>query len=224
MDVGRARGLQIVCGAANARAGVKAPVALVGARIAGGREIHKARIGEVVSSGMICSAAELELGEQAGAILELDADAATGADLARHLQLHDHVFDLALTPNRGDCLGMRGIAREVAALTGAPLRAAPIPPVRATSRTAPPVRIEHKQGCPRYVGRVISGINGAARTPDWMRERLRRAGLRSLGVIVDITNYIMLELGQPMHAFDFSHISDGIVVRPAAPRRDPDTA
>jgi len=215
VEAGRGRRLRVVCGAANVAAGLKAPLALPGATLAGGRRIETSAIHGVESEGMLCSAAELGLGDDASGLLVLDADAPVGAPLARALGLDDVVLALDLTPNRGDCLSVAGVAREVAALTGARLTPPRTrkPRVRARRRVA--VKIEARADCPRYAGRVVQDIDPAARTPDWMRERLRRAGVRSLHPVVDITNYVMLELGQPMHAFDLARLRGSVRVRHA---------
>ncbi len=213
--VGRTRALKIVCGAPNARVGLKSPVALIGAELPGGIRITKTRIRDIVSSGMLCSSAELGLGDDAAGILELDADATTGESLNQYLKLEDRVLDIDLTPNRGDCLCISGISREVATLHGAQRKVPRLKAVQALSRSRLPIDIEAPEDCPRYVGRVIQGIDISAKTPDWIRERLRKSGLRGISLAVDITNYVMLELGQPMHAFDLDRIQRGIVVRHA---------
>lgn len=207
--------LTIVCGAPNARAGLKAPLAVVGAKLPGGMAIGKAKMRGVESSGMLCSAKELGIAADAEGLLELPVDAPVGADLRQYLDLEDTVIELKLTPNRGDCLSIAGLAREVAALSAAR--------VEAMSLQAPADAHAHLRGitvpaaadCPVYLGRVFSGIDPAARTPLWMRRRIERAGLRCVSLVVDITNYVMLELGQPLHAFDHDRLSGGIVVRRA---------
>ncbi len=207
--------LQIVCGASNARVGIKVPVALVGAILPDDLHIKKAKLRGVPSSGMLCSARELGLAEEADGLLELPADTQPGRDLRDCLQLEDVTIELGLTPNRGDCMSIAGVAREVAVLNRLPLRHPPVEAQAARHENTFPVSIEAQRACPRYVGRVIRGLDPAAETPLWMRERLRRSGVRSLGVVVDVTNYVMLELGQPMHAFELERLSGKIRVRMA---------
>jgi phenylalanyl-tRNA synthetase beta chain len=206
---------QVVCGAANVVAGMHAPLALPGARLPGGIEIREAELRGVRSQGMLCSASELGLEDASQGLLDLGRDAPVGKPLAQALGLDDVVLDVELTPNRGDCLSIAGLAREVAALTGAALRAPRITPVRATSRRSFPVVLEAPQDCPRYAGRVIEGIRADASTPLWLKERLRRSGIRSIHPVVDVTNYVMLELGQPMHAFDLGRLRGQVRVRHA---------
>lgn len=215
VDAGQGRPLEIVCGADNAARGVKAPVALAGSRLPNGTRIERSEIRGVESQGMLCSAVELGLAESASGLLLLENTATVGAKMARHLRLDDTIFDIELTPNRGDCLSMAGIAREVGVLTGARLKEPPIDRARAKTRRTVKVRLKAGQDCPRYVGRVIENVNLAATTPDWMIERLRRAGVRSISPVVDVTNYVMLELGQPMHAFDLNLLAGHIEVRHA---------
>ena len=213
VDVGDATPRQIVCGAPNVRVNMLAPTALPGARLPGGQAIGETALRGVRSQGMLCSARELGLSEDASGLMALPADAPVGENLRLALGLDDLVIDLDLTPNRGDCLSVAGIARECAALTGTALTPVPVPPVGAATEQTFPVELRASADCPRYVGRVIRGVNPSAPTPLWMVERLRRAGVRSLGPLVDVTNYVMLELGQPMHAFDLARLQGGIVVR-----------
>jgi phenylalanyl-tRNA synthetase beta chain len=215
VNAGKGVLLDIVCGAANAAAGMKAPVALAGATLPDGSVIKKTQIRGVESCGMLCSAQELGLAESASGLLELDRDARPGTPLTEYLALDDVVLEIDLTPNRGDCLSVAGIARELAALTGARLRAPAIKPVPVTLRHRLAVRLEAARDCPHYVGRVIAGVDPRATTPLWMKERLRRGGMRSIHPVVDVTNYVMLELGQPMHAFDLDKLSGAIHVRHA---------
>ena len=214
VDTGVAR-VQVVCGAPNARAGMKAPLATVGAKLPGGLEIRKARLRGVESFGMLCSARELGLSEESSGLLDLPQDLATGTPLVEALGLDDTILEVNLTPNRGDCMSVLGIAREVAALTGQPLPPPGIAPVRADSDAKVPVELTPQAGCIRFASRVITGLDAGAQAPLWMQERLRRAGLRPINAVVDVTNYVMLELGQPMHAYDRREVDGGIVVRRA---------
>ncbi len=208
--------ISVVCGAPNARAGMKVPLARVGATLPGGITIKRTRLRGVESAGMLCSARELGLGDDADGLLELPAALETGADLRAVLALDDTVLEINLTPNRGDALSMLGLARELAVLAGTSL-ALPAPaPVPAGSHERLPVRLLAPAACARFAGRVIRGVDAGRPTPLWMRERLRRAGLRSLGPLVDVTNYVMLELGQPMHAYDLRRLQERIDVRWAA--------
>ncbi|WP_423909902.1 phenylalanine--tRNA ligase subunit beta [Candidatus Spongiihabitans sp.] len=219
VDVSKSRNLSIVCGAVNAKTGMKTAVALAKARLPGRQvsagEIHAREIHGVKSNGMLCSAAELGLADSSDGIFEFDSGADVGRAVGDYLDLQDYVFQLELTPNRGDCLSIAGVAREVATLTGANLNIPEISKAKIVSRTALKVQLKAPEGCPRYVGRAITNIDMQAKTPDWMVERLRRSGMRSINPIVDITNYVMHELGQPMHAFDLKKIRGGIVVRMA---------
>ena len=207
--------MQVVCGAPNVRAGLKVPFAMIGARLPGDFKIKKAKLRGVESNGMLCSAVELQLGEDNSGLLELPADAPVGSNLRDYLQLDDSCIEIDLTPNRGDCLSLRGRAREVGARYGGPytpLRVEPVVPVHADTR---PVALLTPQACPRYVGRIIRNVDITRPTPQWMVERLRRSDIRSINAVVDVTNYVMLELGQPMHAFDLAEIDGGIEVRKA---------
>ena len=203
---------EVVCGAPNVRPGMKAPLAKVGATLpdltVGAREVRG-----VVSQGMLCAAAELGLGDDANGLLELPAGSIAGDDLGTALELDDHCIELDLTPNRGDCLSLRGIAREVGVLNDAPVRMPECAPVAPVIDDAFPVEIAAGEGCPRYLGRVVRGVDVRRSVPLWLSERLRRCGLRSIDPIVDVTNYVLLELGQPMHAFDLDALREGIVVR-----------
>jgi len=206
--------LQIVCGASNVRAGIKVPLARVGAKLPGGMEIKQAKLRGVESFGMLCSARELGLAEESSGLLELSSALSVGQDLVKALALDDYIFEINLTPNRGDCMSVLGVAREVAALRGALLQPALQKPVSSTDTQTFPVSIE-SSGCQKFVSRVIRGVTPNAVAPDWLRERLRRAGVRSINAIVDITNYVLLELGQPMHAYDLRRLHERIVVRQA---------
>ncbi len=205
---------QVVCGAPNARAGVLTALALPGSELPGGITVEAAQIRGVASAGMLCSAAEMGLGDDAAGILELD-DGTCGTALAEVLALDDVSIEFKLTPNRGDCLSLRGLAREIGVLNGLPVRHQDATPTAAQSEAVFPVTLADPAGCPRYLGRVIEGIDINAQAPLWMKERLRRCGLRSINAVVDVTNYVMLELGQPMHAFDLSVLSKRIIVRRA---------
>ncbi len=213
VGTGQAEPLQIVCGAPNVRAGGKYPLALIGARLPGDFKIKKSKLRGMESYGMLCSARELGLSEDHQGLMELPADAQTGQDLQVLLGLDDTLIEIDLTPNRGDCLGVEGIAREVGTLTRSPVNPLVVEaiPERVTDRLA--IDVQAPQACPRYLGRVIRGIDPMATTPLWMQERLRRGGLRSIDPVVDVTNYVLLELGQPMHAFDLAQLSGGIRVR-----------
>ncbi|HKE96808.1 MAG TPA: phenylalanine--tRNA ligase subunit beta, partial [Povalibacter sp.] len=209
--------LQIVCGAPNVRVGMKAPLALIGAKLPNGIEIRKAKLRGVESSGMLCSARELGLDEDASGLLDLPSSLTTGQDLSQALALDDILLEVNLTPNRGDCMSVQGVAREVAATRATSLKGPALTPVAATIKDTFPVRLEATAACPKFAGRVIRGIRAGARSPAWMQERLRRAGLRPISAIVDVTNYVMLELGQPMHAYDLNKLRGAIVVRWARP-------
>lgn len=217
VNTGEAETYPVVCGAPNARAGLVTAFARPGSVLPGGQQISVAEIRGVRSAGMLCSEQELDLGEASEGIMELPNDAPLGASLAAYLQLEDQVFDIELTPNRGDCLSIRGLARELAARNRTLITGVERHPVPAQIDTTMPVELLHPQACSRYVGRVIRHIDPAAVTPVWMQERLRRAGVRPLSAVVDVTNYVMLELGQPMHAFDFDQLQGGIRVRLAEP-------
>jgi len=210
VDVGGRAPRTVVCGAPNVEVGGKVAVALPGAKLPGlpGMTVAKRAIAGMESAGMICSPAELGLDERADGVLQLDADAAPGMPLADHLGLGDQILELELTPNRGDCLSVQGVAREVAALFGAKLRAPAGLDAKTTvtERTKLPVELRAPRACPRYAGRAVCGADLSARTPDWLMERLRRGGARSVNIAVDITNYVMLELGQPLHAFDLGKL------------------
>ena len=207
--------LQIVCGAPNARAGMKAPLATVGTTMPGGMEIKQAKLRGVESLGMLCSARELGLADDASGLLELPAELRNGEPLTTALALDDTLIEINLTPNRGDCMGVLGVAREAAVLTGATLTGPHLHPVHAQSSDRFPVELAPGAGCARFAARVIRGVRPDAQAPLWMRERLRRAGLRPISAVVDVTNYVMLELGQPMHAYDLRELDGGIVVRRA---------
>ncbi len=213
VDVGQAQLLQIVCGAPNVAVGMHAPTAVIGALLPGDFKIKKSKLRGIESQGMLCSAKELGLSEDASGLWALPADSVPGTDLRAWLELDDQVIEVDLTPNRGDCLSVQGVAREVALLNHCPLQRPAIEPVVPQIDDQFPVTLQAPEHCPRYIGRIVRGVNAQAVTPMWLQERLRRAGVRSLGPLVDVTNYVMLELGQPMHAFDLAQLSGGIVVR-----------
>ncbi|MGB5410514.1 MAG: phenylalanine--tRNA ligase subunit beta [Woeseiaceae bacterium] len=202
--------IDIVCGAPNVRVGLKTPLAKPGVKLPNGLKLRKSKIRGVVSNGMLCSAVELGLGDESDGIMELPEDAPLGTPLNDYLHLPDAVIDVDLTPNRGDCFSILGIARDVAALTGASLKAAHFDVPAATIDDVYPVELVEPAGCPRFAGRVVRGVNLKARSPLWMVERLRRAGLREIHPVVDVTNYVMLELGQPLHAYDLAKLQGTI--------------
>ena len=217
VDAGGGVSLTIVCGAPNAAVGMVAALAQPGAVLPDGTVIRESPVRGVVSQGMLCSAKELGLDEDASGLLVLDAALAPGTPLVEALALDDTLLTLKLTPNRADCLSILGVAREVCAITGTPLVAPETTPVDARSTASHPVRVEDVQGCPRFASRVIDNVNANAATPEWMKQRLERSGIRSIAAIVDITNYVMLELGQPLHAYDRARLEGDIVVRFANP-------
>ena len=218
VDVGQAQPLSIVCGAPNARVGIKVPCALVGAELPAGEDgktflIKLSQLRGVESQGMLCSAKELHLSQENAGLLELSLDATVGQNIREHLQLDDTLFTLKLTPNLAHCLSVYGIARELSALTGAPLRQVEFPSVNVQTQEVLPVRVEATDLCGRFSGRVLKNVNPKATTPAWMVERLSRCGQRSVSPLVDISNYVMFELGRPSHIFDLDKINDGLVVR-----------
>ncbi|MBP6800040.1 MAG: phenylalanyl-tRNA synthetase, beta subunit [Pseudomonadota bacterium] len=212
VDAGQGELLQIVCGAPNAAAGIKIPCALVGADLAG-FGIKAAKLRGVESFGMLCSAKELGISDESGGLLVLPEDAPVGTDLRDYLALDDTLFTIKLTPNRADCLSLTGIAREVAALTGSPLSLVACAPVAAAHADTRAIVLDAPEACPRYAGRIIRGVDAKASTPEWMKQRLLRSGIRSISALVDVTNYVMLELGQPLHAFDNAKLAGAIHVR-----------
>ena len=218
VDAGTGSLLNIVCGAPNVAAGMKVPCALVGATLPPGPDgkpfaIRRAKMRGVESEGMLCSAKELGMSDDHSGLLPLPADARIGADVRVLLGLNDTLFTIKLTPNRADALSVLGVARDVAAITGVPLVPLVIPPVPAVNGTVFPVTISAPGGCGRFAGRVIDKVNAAAPTPAWMVERLARAGQRSISALVDVTNYVMLELGRPLHVYDLDKLAGGIDVR-----------
>ncbi len=215
VNVGEANPLTIVCGAANVAVGVKVPCARIGAVLPGDFAIKQAKVRSVESFGMLCSAKELGLAEESSGLWLLSGDAPVGKPLREYLELDDKLFTLKLTPNRSDCSGMVGVAREVAALTGSALNPVKVQVQPVTLNEQLPVKVADARGCPLYCGRLVRGVNAAAATPAWMLRRLERSGLRGISAVVDITNYVMLEMGQPMHAFDVARLSGGVTVRKA---------
>ena len=213
VDIATSERLQIVCGAPNAAVGMLAPCALEGATLPGGLTIERQAVRGVESRGMLCSARELGLSDDASGLLRLDDGLAPGTDVRTALALDDNLFTLKLTPNRADCLSIIGVAREVAALTGAPLSPPDASVVPVTTQATRALRVEDADACPRFAGRVIEGIDAKAQTPAWMKERLERSGIRAISAVVDITNYVMLELGQPLHAYDDRLLEGSLVVR-----------
>ena len=206
---------QVVCGAPNVRPGLKIPFAMIGAELPGDFKIKKAKLRGVESNGMLCSASELQISEENDGLMELPVDAPVGQDIRAYLDLDDASIEVDLTPNRGDCLSLAGLAREVGALYDAPVSCPEIAAVAPSHDEVRPVEVQAAQACPRYLGRVVRNVDLSKPTPLWMVERLRRADVRSIDAAVDITNYVMLELGQPMHAFDLAEINGGIRVRMA---------
>lgn len=204
---------QVVCGAPNARAGIKIPFALVGAKLPGDFKIKKAKLRGVESKGMLCAETELQCGEDDSGIWELPSDAPVGTCLREYLNLDDQIIEVDLTPNRSDCLSMQGIARDVGVLNRAPVTPPQMPAVEADTKETLEVTLEAEGACPRYLGRVIRGVDISKPSPLWMQEKLRRAGLRSIDAVVDVTNYVLLELGQPLHAFDMNKLQGSIHVR-----------
>ncbi len=215
VDIGDEDPLQIVCGAGNVYEGMLAPTALVNAELPGEFKIKKSKLRGEASHGMLCSEKELGLADAADGLMELPCDAPIGQDIREFLQLDDIVIEVDLTPNRADCLSIEGIAREVAVLNRIDMDTNSCKP-SAYNEEVLPIEVDASEACPRYLGRIIRGVNPLAATPLWMQERLRRSGLRSLGPLVDVTNFVMLELGQPLHAFDNAKIEGGIKVRYAA--------
>lgn len=215
VNVGGGRLLDIVCGAPNCRQGLKVAVATVGAVLPGDFKIKAAKLRGEPSEGMLCSFSELGISEDHDGIIELPLDAPVGTDIREFLKLDDNTIEISVTPNRADCLGIIGVARDVAVVNQLPLVEPEMNPVAATIDASLSIDVQAPDACPRYLGRVIKGIDVKAPTPLWMREKLRRCGTRSIDAVVDITNYVLLELGQPMHAFDLSRIHGGIVVRMA---------
>lgn len=217
VDCGQGTPIQVVCGASNVRAGLVVALARVGAKLPGGLTIKEAKLRGELSQGMLCSVSELGMAETSDGIMELPMDAPIGTDLRDYLSLDDTVLDIDLTPNRADCFSMLGVAREVAVLNRLPLRELPHVEIKSQHQDALQVNLDAHSACPQYYGRILRGINTEAVTPIWLLERLRRAGVRAIHPVVDVTNYVMLELGQPMHAFDLMALKGDIRVRMSMP-------
>lgn len=215
VNVGEAQPITIVCGASNVAVGVKVPCARIGAVLPGDFNIKQAKVRSVESFGMLCSAKELGLAETSDGLWLLPDDAPVGTTIREYLDLDDQLFTLKLTPNRSDCSSIFGIAREVSALTASPCKPLAIEVQKNTLGERLDVKVDDAQACPAYYGRLIRGVDAAVATPVWMQRRLERSGLRTINAVVDITNYVMLEIGQPMHAFDAHKLSGGITVRRA---------
>ena len=213
VDVGRDAPLQIVCGAPNVAPGLKVPCALPGANLPGDFKIKIAKVRGIESSGMLCSAKELGISDDASGLLVLPADALIGQNIRAYLDLDDRLLTLKLTPNRADCLSLTGVAREVAGLTSTAVFYPVVSEVPVSLSARRDIVLDAPDACPLYCGRVIAGVDGKAITPDWMKRRLERSGIRSISSLVDITNYVMLELGQPLHAFDNTKLEGTIHVR-----------
>ncbi|WP_416040671.1 phenylalanine--tRNA ligase subunit beta [Acinetobacter lactucae] len=217
VNIGSDEPLQIVCGAPNVRAGMKAPVATIGAVLPGDFKIKKGKLRGVESQGMLCGASEIDLEDKIDGLLELPADAPVGVNIREYLKLDDNVIDISITPNRGDCFSIRGIAREIAVINQLQMNEAEIKSVDATVADEKEVVIS-TDGAPRYLGRVVKNVNVKAATPEWMEQALARSGIRTHSILVDVTNYVLMELGQPMHAFDLAKIEGTVHVRQAQPQ------
>ena len=214
VNIGSGEPLQIVCGAPNVRAGMKAPVATIGAVLPGDFKIKKGKLRGIESQGMLCGASEIDLEDKIDGLLELPEDAPVGVNIREYLDLDDNVIDISITPNRGDCFSIRGIAREIGVINQLPVTAPEIKEVVATISDEKKVVVS-TEGCPRYLGRVIKNVNTKAVTPVWMERALARSGIRQHSILVDITNYVLMELGQPLHAFDGGKVQGAVHVRQA---------
>ncbi|MCO8067383.1 phenylalanine--tRNA ligase subunit beta [Acinetobacter schindleri] len=214
VNIGSGEPLQIVCGAPNVRAGMKAPVATIGAVLPGDFKIKKGKLRGIESQGMLCGASEIDLEDKIDGLLELPNDAPVGVNIREYLDLDDNVIDISITPNRGDCFSIRGIAREIGVINQLPVTAPEIQEVAATIAGEKKVVVS-TEGCPRYLGRVIKNVNTKAPTPEWMERALARSGIRQHSILVDITNYVLIELGQPLHAFDGGKVQGAVHVRQA---------
>ncbi|MEO9281020.1 phenylalanine--tRNA ligase subunit beta [Acinetobacter sp. WA-87] len=217
VNIGSGEPLQIVCGAPNVRVGMKAPVATIGAVLPGDFKIKKGKLRGVESQGMLCGASEIDLEDKIDGLLELPADAPVGVNIREYLKLDDNVIDISITPNRGDCFSIRGIAREIAVINLLQMNEPEIKSVDATITDEKKVVIS-TDGAPRYLGRVVKNVNVKAATPEWMEQALARSGIRTHSILVDVTNYVLMELGQPMHAFDLAKIEGTVEVRQAKPQ------
>ncbi|UCV05310.1 phenylalanine--tRNA ligase subunit beta [Dechloromonas denitrificans] len=217
VDTGRGEPTTIVCGAPNVAVGLRVPCALPGAKLPGDFTIKIAKVRGIESSGMLCSAKELGIAEEASGLLVLPGDAPIGLSIRQYLDLDDQLFTLKLTPNRSDCLSLSGVAREVAAIAGAQVKFVEVPEVAATIADRRDVVLDAPTACPLYCGRIIKGVDAKAPTPEWMKRRLERSGIRSISALVDVTNYVMLELGQPLHAFDNTKLNGTVRARMAQP-------
>lgn len=215
VNIGSGEPLQIVCGAPNVRVGMKAPVATIGAVLPGDFKIKKGKLRGVESQGMLCGASEIDLEDKIDGLLELPTDAPVGTNIREYLNLDDHVIDISITPNRGDCFSIRGVAREIGVINQLPVTAPEIQEVAATIADQKQVVVT-TDGCPRYLGRVIKNVNTKAATPAWMEQALARSGIRQHSILVDITNYVLMELGQPLHAFDGGQVQGSVHVRQAS--------
>ncbi|QLK88572.1 phenylalanine--tRNA ligase subunit beta [Arsenophonus endosymbiont of Aphis craccivora] len=215
INIGTEQLLNIVCGAPNCRQWLKVAVATIGAVLPDNFKIKATKLRGELSEGMLCSYFELGISDDHTGIIELPQDAPIGNDIRNYLQLDDHIFDVSLTPNRADCLSILGIARDIAAINNLELNTIEIEPVKATDASVFPIQVEAPMACPRFLGRVIKGIDVTAQTPSWMREKLRRGGILSIDPVVDITNFVLLELGQPLHAYDLDRLNGMIIVRMA---------
>ncbi len=217
VDIGRGEPTTIVCGAPNVAVGLRVPCALPGAKLPGDFTIKIAKVRGIESSGMLCSAKELGIAEEASGLLVLPTDAPVGQSIRDYLDLDDQQFELKLTPNRADCLSLTGVAREVAAIAGAQASLVEVPAVAASIADQRAVMLDAPVACSLYCGRVLKGVNAKAPTPEWMKRRLERSGIRTISALVDVTNYVMLELGQPLHAFDNTKLNGAVHARMARP-------
>ncbi len=217
VDTGRGEPTIIVCGAPNVAVGLRVPCALPGARLPGDFVIKIAKVRGIESSGMLCSAKELGIAEEASGLLILPVDAQVGQSIRQYLDLDDNLFTLKLTPNRADCLSLTGVAREVGAIADAQVKFVDVPEVAATIADQRQVILDAPTACPLYCSRIIQGVDAKAPTPEWMKRRLERSGIRAISALVDVTNYVMLELGQPLHAFDNAKLSGAVHARMARP-------